>query len=172
MTESSLSDTLLPGNDCFGCGPANPHGLHIVVRRDPEHPDRILGEFNPQQHMTGFPGITHGGAIYTALDCMASWNGMVLRQSKAIWILRSATMKYHRPAFQGRPLALSATIQVEGDDQWQAIAVHAEACDAQGHLLAEGDFKVIPLPPDKFKAMIGVSALPGNWEKLLGDGAR
>ena len=170
MTGPSLSDELLPGNDCFGCGPANPHGLHITVRRDPTNPDRLLGEFHPQQHMTGFPGITHGGAIYTALDCMASWTGMVLRNTKAIWILRSATMKYHRPAFQGRTLGLSATLHVEGDDLWTAIEVRAEARDAENNLLAEGAFKVIPLPPEKFKAMTGIPELPGNWEKLFRGG--
>lgn len=164
---AGLSETLLPGNDCFGCGPANPQGLHITLRRDPDDAQRLLGSFHPQAHQTGFPGITHGGAIYTALDCMASWAGMVLRGTRAIWILRSATMKYHRPALQGAALALSATIAAAGEDPWQAIEVVAEARDAQGQLLAEGRFKSIPLPPEKFMAITGITTLPPAWQAWL-----
>jgi len=167
MNDSSLSHTLLPGNDCFGCGPMNPHGLNITVRLDPENANRIVAEFNPQNHMTGFPGITHGGVIYTALDCMATWSGMVLRKTKAIWILRSASMKYHRPAFQGRPLALSAVIASQSDDAWQAIEVHTEARDTENNLLAEGNFKVIPLPPDKFMALTSIAEMPQSWANWL-----
>ena len=169
MTKNLLSTELLPGNVCFGCGQENPNGLRVAVFRDPKDPKRILGEFDPQDFMIGFPGITHGGAIYTALDCMATWSGMVLRKTKAMWILRSATMKYHRPAFQGSPISLSATIEGEDDDEWKAIEVRAEARDSEGNLLAEGNFKVIPVSPEKFKAMAGIDELPENWAKWLGD---
>jgi acyl-coenzyme A thioesterase PaaI-like protein len=169
MTQKPLSTESLPENVCFGCGQDNPNGLGIAVFRDPKDPKRILGKFDPQDYMIGFPGITHGGTIYTALDCMASWCGMVLRKTKAMWILRSATMKYHRPAFQGRPISLSATIEAENDDEWKAIAVRAEARDPEGNLLAEGNFKVIPVSPEKFKAMTGIDELPENWVKWLGD---
>jgi acyl-coenzyme A thioesterase PaaI-like protein len=164
MTENQL---ILPDNDCFGCGQENAHGLGITVHRVPKDLNRILGKFTPRDHMIGFPGLTHGGVIYTALDCMASWSGMVLRNSKALWVLRSATMKYHRPALQGKPLALSATIEGGDDDPWKAIEVKAEARDSKGELLAEGAFKVIPVPPEKFKTMTGMKELPANWERLL-----
>ncbi len=164
MTENQL---VLPENDCFGCGQENPQGLHISIFRDPKDSTRILGKFSPQDHMIGFPGITHGGVIYTALDCMASWSGMVLRNSKALWVLRSATMKYHRPALQGKPLSLSATIEGGDDDPWKAIEVRTEARDSKGELLAEGAFKVIPVPPEKFKTMTGMKELPKNWQRFL-----
>jgi acyl-coenzyme A thioesterase PaaI-like protein len=168
MNGNSLSVQVLPGNECFGCGQENPNGLQVAISRDPANPKRLLGDFNPQSYLTGFPGITHGGAIYTALDCMATWSGMVLRKTKAMWLLRSATLKYHRPAIQGHPIALSAVIEKEGSP-WEAIEVRAEARNAQGELLAEGNFKVIPVPPDKFKAMIGVTMFPEGWANWLGD---
>ncbi len=169
MTESLLNTELLPGNTCFGCGHENPNGLRIAVFRDPKNPKRILGEFSPRDYVIGFPGITHGGAIYTALDCMATWSGMVLRRTKAMWILRSATMKYHRPAFQGNPISLSAAIEEEGDEM-AAIQVRADAHDSAGNLLAEGSFKVIPVSPEKFKAMTGIDELPKSWADWLGNG--
>jgi acyl-coenzyme A thioesterase PaaI-like protein len=169
MAEKLLNTELLPENVCFGCGQENPNGLRITVFRDPKEPKRIRGRFDPQHYMIGFPGITHGGAIYTALDCMATWSGMVLRKTKAMWILRSATMKYHRPAFQGSSILLSATIESEEVDEWKAIHVRAEASDSEGSLLAEGNFKVIPVSPDKFKALVGIDELPKNWAKWLGE---
>jgi acyl-CoA thioesterase FadM len=78
-------------------------------------------------------------------------------------------MKYHRPAFQGSSILLSATIVSEEVDEWKAIHVRAEASDSEGSLLAEGNFKVIPVSPDKFKAMVGIDALPKNWAKWLGE---
>ncbi len=163
MTANQLT---LPENECFGCGQENPHGLRISVFRDPKDSRRILATFAPKDYMIGFPGITHGGAVYTAMDCMATWSGMVLRNAKALWVLRSATMKYHRPALQGRPLSLSATIEGDGDP-WTAAEVRTEARNSKGELLAEGSFKVIPVPPEKFKAMTGMKELPENWTRFL-----
>jgi acyl-CoA thioesterase FadM len=77
-------------------------------------------------------------------------------------------MKYHRPALQGSPISLSATIEEE-DEEWKAIEVRAEARDPGGNLLAEGNFKVIPVSPEKFKAITGIDELPENWARWLGD---
>ena len=164
----TLQKLELAGNVCFGCGQENPDGLNISVYRDQKDSKRILGEFHAQDNMIGFPGITHGGAIYTALDCMATWSGMVLRGTRALWVLRSAQMKYHRPAMQSEPISLSAVIQSEGSE-WDAIEVLAEARDPNDRLLAEGIFKVIPVPPEKFKAMVGIDELPEGWANWLRD---
>lgn len=128
MEKRRLNVEVVPGNACFGCGPENPRGLRIDVYRDPEDPRRLLGELRPDRHATGFPGIVHGGAIYTALDCMATWSGMALVATRAIWVLRSASMRYLRPAFEGRPIALLATI-AKSEGPWDPIEVRAEARD-------------------------------------------
>lgn len=169
MPKRLLNRTMLPDNDCFGCGHHNPHGLQIDIWQDDRDPERLRGEFHPPHHMTGFPGITHGGASYAALDCMAAWVPMALRrESKAIWILRSATMTYHRPALQGEPLFLSACIEEEGQPS-DPMIVHAQAEDRNGKLLSEGRFKVIPLPPEKFLKVAGMDQLPENYQNLLYD---
>jgi acyl-CoA thioesterase FadM len=167
MTQEALNIKMLPGNACYGCGHDNPEGLKIEVYRDEERPDRLAGSFHPPRHMVGFPGITHGGGLYTALDCMAAWTPTVLRpDTKAMWILRSATIKYLAPALQGEPLRLYATIEEEGDT-WAPMTVRTEVRDGEGKILAEGSFKVIPLPPEKFKRIAGVDALPENWAALI-----
>jgi hypothetical protein len=42
MPEQSLQEKYAPGNACFGCGPANPDGLHI--RSFPEG-DQVVAEW-------------------------------------------------------------------------------------------------------------------------------
>ncbi len=169
MPDEILNRDLLPGNLCYGCGHDNPAGLKIEIRRDTADSQRLVGSFEPPGHMIGFPGITHGGALYTAMDCLAAWTPMVLRrETKAIWILRSASIEYLRPAHQGNPLTLSATI-AEEEKQWGPIVVRTEAKDSDGNLLATGRFKVVPLPPRKFKKVAGLPRLPSNWSGFLGE---
>jgi acyl-coenzyme A thioesterase PaaI-like protein len=169
MEEEILNRDLMPGNVCWGCGEDNSRGLHAEFRRDPERSDRLLGTFRPHAEMVGFPGITHGGAIYTALDCLATWVATVLRSElRALWVLRRATMTYHRPARQGRPLSLSGWILSE-EKAGAPIVVHTEAKDEEGQLLAEGDFKVVPLSSERFREVAGVEELPDHWRGLVGE---
>ena len=150
---------VLPSNACFGCGEANSHGLQVSIYRDPVAPNRLLGEFRPGPDLIGLPGVTHGGTIYTAAWPLgAGW----CSQTKAMWVLRSAATTYHRPAVEGAPISLSASLEREGGD-WEAIEVRVEARNAEGQLLAEGLFKVIPLPPDKFKALARMDEFPAGW---------
>ena len=152
----------LPSNACFGCGEANSHGLQVSIYQDPDASNRLIGEFIPGPDLIGLPGVTHGGAIYTAMDCMATWSGMVLKRTKAMWVLRSAATTYHRPAVEGAPISLSASLEGEGDD-WEAIEVRVEARNAEDQLLVDGVFKVIPLPPEKFKAIARMDKFPAGW---------
>lgn len=167
MTDEILNRDLLQENVCFGCGHENPYGLKIEIKRDPEDDDCLVGIFNPKSHMIGFPGITHGGAIYTALDCMAFWTPTLLRsETKAFWILRSANIRYVRPAYEGKILLLSGCIEQEGD-QWDSVMVRTEARDEKGKLLTEAKFEVVPLPLDKFKKVAGIEELPKNWRDFI-----
>jgi len=167
MPDKPLNHDLLPDNACFGCGPFNPHGLQITIERDPEGSERLLGTFSPQSHMVGFPGITHGGAIFTALDCLAAWVPSALRPDvQALWLLRSATITYHRPALCARPIRLIGTIAADGG-AGSPMVVHAEAQDRQGALLAAADFKVVPVPEERFLQITGLPEIPPNWRAFL-----
>ncbi len=167
MKKEIVNQDMLPHNNCFGCGIENLQGLHIEIIRDEENQNSLKGIFYPPNYMTGFPGITHGGVIYTALDCLAAWVPTTLREeTKAIWILRSASITYHKAAREGESLHLMGVIEQEGQ-AWEPMLVRTEARNAQGELLTEGKFKVIPLPVEKFKKVAGIETLPENWSKLL-----
>lgn len=170
MQDRFLNDELMPNGTCFGCGINNPHGLDIKIYRDQNDPDRILGRFEPTQDMTGFPGITHGGAVYAALDCMATWAAMLLSGGPpALWVLRSAAVTYHRPALQGGAIALSATIP-ERSGNWDAVTARIAARNAEEELLVNGDFKVIPLSTERFLKLVGLDELPEDWVRLMSGG--
>ena len=169
--DTILNRDLLPHNECFGCGLENPSGLQIEITRDPTSERTLRGRFTPSPGMVGFPGITHGGAIYTALDCLSTWVSTVLGPNRrAGWLLRSATTTYHRPAPTGEPLTLIGSIKQQAGP-WEPVVVHTEARRADGELCVEAEFKVVPLSTEKLTAVAGIPELPANWRAFLSGAA-
>jgi acyl-coenzyme A thioesterase PaaI-like protein len=62
----SIQEALYPQLMCFGCGPANPHGLHLHSYADGE---RVVAEFTPWPEHDNGTGFLNGGIISTVLDC-------------------------------------------------------------------------------------------------------
>jgi len=168
--ETPINISRLANNACFGCGHSNEHGFKI--RLYPQHrPDAaaqsVSGEFTTHQHQDGFPGITHGGVLYTAMDCTSTWTAYVGKPHiPAVWVLRNADVTYHHPAFAGTRIQLDGRI-VEDAEDWQALIIKVVASDDHGESFAEGRFKVIPLPVEKFKALTGITELPGDFAAFL-----
>lgn len=67
----SLQERFAPQTICFGCGPANPEGLH--VRSFPSDGDEVTAEWRPGPHHEAFPGVLNGGIIGTLMDCHSNW---------------------------------------------------------------------------------------------------
>jgi acyl-coenzyme A thioesterase PaaI-like protein len=66
----SLQETYAPANICFGCGPANPKGLHI---RSFVSGNEVVAEWQPSPEYEAFPGMLNGGIIGALLDCHCNW---------------------------------------------------------------------------------------------------
>jgi acyl-coenzyme A thioesterase PaaI-like protein len=65
-SELSIQESLYPDLTCFGCGHANPGGLHL---RSYRAGNRVVATFTPRpEHDNGF-GFVNGGIITTILDC-------------------------------------------------------------------------------------------------------
>ncbi|HXS02169.1 MAG TPA: hypothetical protein VN724_16455, partial [Pyrinomonadaceae bacterium] len=62
----SIQETFAPSLACFGCGPANPKGLH--VRSFPDG-DEVVAEWQPAPEYEAYNGMLNGGIIGTLLDC-------------------------------------------------------------------------------------------------------
>ena len=124
--EESLQQTYASKSICYGCGPANPKGLHINSFVDG---DKVIATWQPQEHHHAFPNVLNGGIIGTLLDCHCNW--------AACWYLMQAqnlshppctvTASYHiqllRPTPMGIPLQLTAEL-VSIDDQ--KATIHGE----------------------------------------------
>lgn len=169
MTEEILNREMLPGNACFGCGHENPQGLKIEVTRDPTSPDRLEGRFTPTGHASGFPGVTHGGALFTAMDCLATWVVVLLGPTdERYWVLGNADVSYRRPTHPGQPLRLSGgLVDHDPDDDARGLTVHVTVETPDGELAVEGDFREVPLAPERFRLMAGVEEVPEAWTTLF-----
>lgn len=70
MSNKSLQEQYAPHNACWGCGPANPDGLHI--RSFPKNGE-VVAEWRPEKKYEAFEGVLNGGVIGTLLDCHCNW---------------------------------------------------------------------------------------------------
>ena len=70
LLDRSLQETYAPHGRCFGCGPANPHGLHI---RSFVVDDVVVSDWKPEPYHEAFDGYVSGGIIGVLLDCHSNW---------------------------------------------------------------------------------------------------
>jgi acyl-coenzyme A thioesterase PaaI-like protein len=66
----SVQDRYAEKSICFGCGPANPDGLHI---KSFVEGDELVARFVPSPNHHAFPGVLNGGIIGALLDCHSNW---------------------------------------------------------------------------------------------------
>ena len=66
-----LQERYSPSSICFGCGPANPLGLHIRSFARPG--GSLVATWRSAPHHAAFPGVLNGGIIGTLLDCHCNW---------------------------------------------------------------------------------------------------
>ncbi len=124
---------------CFGCGPANPHGLHLRFTLDPLS-DRVVAPVELTELHQGAPGYIHGGLIATLLDeAMSKLN----RPLGLLAMTRHMEVDYLRPAPIRQPLTLSGRhLRREGRKLFHAAELH----DGGGNLLARSTGLWIVVP--------------------------
>ena len=94
-------------NHCFGCGPANPQGLHLTFTTNTSNPENITATANVQldRMHEGPPGHIHGGIVAALLDeAMSKLN----RPLNVLAMTRHMEVDYLRPAPLYQPLVLVA----------------------------------------------------------------
>jgi uncharacterized protein (TIGR00369 family) len=117
-----------PSNRCFGCGPANPAGLHLefMLAQDglvvslPTVPDTFEG---PR-------GFLHGGIIATLLDEAMS---KAVRARELTAMTRQMEVDYLRPVPSAMPIRIEGRLlRSEGRKHW----TEARILSAKGSTLA------------------------------------
>ena len=94
-------------NHCFGCGPANPQGLHLIFTTDTSDPNAITAtcHFQLDRMHEGPPGYIHGGIVAALLDeAMSKLN----RPLNVLAMTRHMEVDYLRPVPLYQPLVLVA----------------------------------------------------------------
>jgi acyl-coenzyme A thioesterase PaaI-like protein len=93
------------GGHCFGCGPANPEGLHLVFVLDAKA-QTATAQLELTRLHEGPPGYVHGGIIATLMDeAMSKLN----RPLNVLAMTRHMEVDYLRPAPLHQPLVLIGT---------------------------------------------------------------
>ena len=113
---TSIQERLYPETTCFGCGLANPRGLHL---RSYAQGDVVVATFTPwPEHDNGL-GYLNGGIIATLLDChsgaavlhVADLRGWEAFPGAAIaFVTAGLDVRYLRPAPLTEPVELRAVI--------------------------------------------------------------
>jgi len=94
-------------NHCFGCGPANPQGLHLVFTTNTADPANITttAEIQLDRMHEGPPGHIHGGIVAALLDeAMSKLN----RPLNVLAMTRHMEIDYLRPVPLYQPLVLTS----------------------------------------------------------------
>jgi acyl-coenzyme A thioesterase PaaI-like protein len=138
-------------NHCFGCGPANPQGLHLIFTTE-TGPDGVISTAHLQLDRLheGPPGHIHGGIVAALLDeAMSKLN----RPLNVIAMTRHMEIDYLHPAPLFKPLVLvSRHLSQEG----RKLFHQAELQRPDGTVLAraKGVFIVVD---EKLLALAGLT---------------
>lgn len=104
---------------CFVCGSENPIGLKVAFYHDGH---KVWTEFTPREEHQGYPGVMHGGLLYTLLD--ETIGRVALLNEK--WVVTArVTVRYRHPARLGQKL------RVEGE----ALRLRGRVMEATGRVL-------------------------------------
>jgi uncharacterized protein (TIGR00369 family) len=124
---------------CFGCGPANPSGLHLdfFVTED----ETVVCLPTVPEAFAGHPGYLHGGVIATLLDETMS---KAVRAKGLTSMTRQLEVDYLRPVPSGAPLRLEGqVVRGDGRKHWAEARIMNDA----GKILAHGKGLFIEVKP-------------------------
>lgn len=120
--DPSLQERYSPDSVCFGCGPANPQGLHVRSFPNPDG-DGCVARWTPAPHHEAFPGTLNGGIIGALLDCHGNWTAAhhLMRQADLDVPPCTVTADYaislRRPTPTDGPLDLRACVMSSSEDR-------------------------------------------------------
>ncbi len=118
--QKSLQETYAPGNICFGCGPANPEGLHI---RSFVEDDTVTAEWQPQPQYQAYKGALNGGIIGALMDCHSNWTAAYHLMKRAgadkppCTVTAEYSIKLLRPTPINGPVRMVARVAEISDDR-------------------------------------------------------
>lgn len=130
-------------SDCFVCGQSNPIGLHLHFW---EEDGKVWTEFTPDDRHQGFPGIMHGGLLFTILDEVTGRAAYL----QGVWVVTGRIeVRYHRSAHLGEKLRFSGAYVGE---RLGAVDLKGEARLMDGTLVATASGRFMRLTEEQTEA--------------------
>jgi acyl-coenzyme A thioesterase PaaI-like protein len=123
------------GHHCFGCGSANPSGLHLRFRARQD--GGVWVAFTPTRVHEGYLGMTHGGILATLADEAMSW---AVTHAGDLGVTARMTLTFRGPARRDEALLVSGWVTAR---RGRVIETRAEVRAAGSDALiaeAEGRF--------------------------------
>lgn len=137
--------------ECLGCGPGNPHGHHLQVRR---RGDGVVGEHVLDQRHVGAPGIAHGGAVATVVDDLF---GFVLYVVGEPAVTRQLEVEYHAPVWLDTTYRLAAHLDRR---EGRKLFMRATVTDGTGVQVVSARALFIVVPLEHFAGGAGTEGPP------------
>ncbi|QQG48853.1 MAG: PaaI family thioesterase [archaeon] len=126
----SLQKRYSPNSVCYGCGPKNPHGLHLDST---PQGDTLVADWTPQPYHSAFADFASGGIVSVLLDCHGNWTAAhTLMKSRNLdappgTVTAELTVKFLRPT-PLVPWHLGAwPTKIDGDKVWVEGSLEANA---------------------------------------------
>ena len=131
-------------NRCFGCGPANPAGLHLEFLQAEDGSVVCLPTVS--NTFEGPVGLLHGGIIATLLDEAMS---KAVRARGLTAMTRQMEVDYLRPVPVAAPIRIEGRMmRSEGRKHW----TEARILNAKGSTLAAGKGRFVEVRASKIMA--------------------
>lgn len=112
---------------CFGCGAANPHGLHLTFTTTDAG---VSATFTPLEVHQGYEHVVHGGIISTLLDEVMAW----AVAAAGIWaVTGEMQVRFRRPLLVGESVTLRGSV----------TDIRSRAISASGQVIRESDGEMI-----------------------------
>ena len=89
---------------CFGCSKDNPHGLQMEFSARDGVAEAV---FTPGQYHQSWPGMTHGGILFSMLD---EAGGHAVRSGGVDCVTVKSEVRFVNPALSGAALKIVARI--------------------------------------------------------------
>jgi len=116
---------------CFGCSPANPHGLRLRFHHTAQG---CLTRFTAAENLCGFTGMVHGGIIATLLDEVSAW--ALIAHLGRLGATREMTTRFLKPVPTGVELTVEGVV---AEHDAKGAVIRASIRNHEGVVLAEGE---------------------------------
>jgi uncharacterized protein (TIGR00369 family) len=103
---------------CFACSPHNPRGLKLVFHEAPGWD--LACAYQPDDSMTNYPGMLHGGAAVTILDELVGQ--AIFHRARHLAVSVEAKVRWLKPVKIGEQVLAAARVTARFDRFYGASA--------------------------------------------------